>query len=168
VGVPSAGFHYKPQTSHFEPRTIPPDRCLPFATSFGSMTEFVVRMDNRPGRLAALTEVLAAAGVNIEALAAFGYDGEGIVRLIVDQPEAARRTLRDAGLVSEEHSVLTTFLSHTPGQLAGVARKLADSGVNIDAVYVLNSGADGIELALVVDEPESALPYLPVRGGIAD
>lgn len=127
-----------------------------------------MRMDNRPGRLAALTEVLAAAGVNIEALAAFGTDGEGIVRLIVDQPEAARRSLRDAGLAAEEHSVLTTYLSHRPGQLAGVARKLADSGVNIDAVYILNSHSDGIELALVVDAPESAVPYLPVRGGIAD
>ncbi|HEY7565037.1 MAG TPA: ACT domain-containing protein [Acidimicrobiia bacterium] len=128
------------------------------------MTEFVVRMDNRPGRLAALTEVLANAGVNIEALTAFGYDGEGIVRLIVDEPEAARRTLRDAGLATEEHQVLTTFLSHRPGQLAGVARKLADSGVNIDAVYVLNNNPEGIELALVVDEPDSALPHLPVRG----
>src|SRR3990172_5740985 len=113
------------------------------------MTEFVVRMDNRPGRLAALAEALAEAGVNIEALAAFGYDGEGIVRVIVDQPEAARRTLRDAGLMAEEHAVLTTFLPHTPGQLAGVARRLADSGVNIDAVYLLNTGPDGIELALV-------------------
>jgi hypothetical protein len=128
------------------------------------MTEFVVRMDNRPGRLAALTEVLANAGVNIEALTAFGYDGEGIVRLIVDEPEAARRTLRDAGLATEEHQVLTTFLSHRPGQLASVARKLADSGVNIDAVYVLNNNPEGIELALVVDEPDSALPHLPVRG----
>jgi hypothetical protein len=45
-----------------------------------------------------------------------------------------------------------------------VARKLADSGVNIDAVYVLNTNPEGIELALVVDEPESALPHLPVRG----
>jgi hypothetical protein len=130
------------------------------------MTEFVVRMDNRPGRLAALTEALAAAGVNIEALAAFGYDGEGMVRLIVDDADGARRTLRDAGLASEEHQVLTTFLPHTPGQLAGVARRLADSDINIDAVYVLNSGPDGIELAVVVDQPQSAVPHLPVRGGL--
>jgi hypothetical protein len=29
------------------------------------MTEFIVNMENRPGRLAALTESLAAFGVNI-------------------------------------------------------------------------------------------------------
>ena len=130
------------------------------------MTEFVVRMDNRPGRLAALTEALAEAGVNIEALAAFGLDGEGVVRLIVDDATAARRTLREAGLSADEHQVLTAFLPHSPGQLAAVARSLADSDINIEAVYVLNSGVDGIELAVVVDQPTSAIPHLPVRGGL--
>ena len=46
------------------------------------MTESVIQMENRPGRLAALTETLAAFGVNIEALAAYATDGIGTVRLI--------------------------------------------------------------------------------------
>lgn len=130
------------------------------------MTEFVVHMDNRPGMLASLTEVLAGAGVNIEALAAFGFDGEGVVRLVVDDATLARRALREAGLAAEEKQVLTTYLPHSPGQLASVARKLADSGVNIDALYVINASTDGIELAIAVDQPESALPHLPVHGGV--
>jgi len=130
------------------------------------MTEFVVHMDNRPGMLASLTEVLAAAGVNIEALAAFGFDGEGVVRLVVDDANLARRALREAGLSAEENLVLTAFLPHSPGQLATVARRLADSGVNIDAVYVINASTDGIELAIAVDQPETALPHLPVHGGV--
>lgn len=130
------------------------------------MTEFVVHMDNRPGMLAALTEVLAAAGVNIEALAAFGFDGEGVVRLVVDDADSTRRALREAGLAAEEMQVLSAFLPHTPGQLATVTRKLADSGINIDAVYIINSSADGIELAIAVDQPETAFPHLPVRGGV--
>jgi hypothetical protein len=130
------------------------------------MTEFVVRMDNRPGRLAALTEALAESGVNIEALAAFGINGDGMIRLIVDDAAAARRTFLAAGVSAEEHQVLTAFLPDSPGQLAAVARSLADSDINIDAVYVLNSGAEGIELAVVVDQPLSALPHLPVRGAL--
>ena len=130
------------------------------------MTEFVVWMDNQPGRLAALTEALAESGVNIEALAAFGVNGDGMIRLIVDDAAAARRTLQEAGLSAEEHQVLTAFLPHSPGQLATVARSLADSDINIDAVYVLNSGVDGIELAVVVDQPLSAIPHMPVRGGL--
>jgi hypothetical protein len=128
------------------------------------MTEFVVWMDNRPGRLAALTEALAKSGVNIDALAAFAFDGQGVIRFVVDDATAARRTLSEAGLLADEHPVLTAFLPHTPGQLATVARSLADSDINIEAVYMLNSGPDGVELAIVVDQPQSALPHLPVRG----
>ena len=128
------------------------------------MTEFVVWMDNRPGRLAALAEALAEAGVNIDAMAAFAFDGRGMIRFVVDDAVAARRTLNEAGLAADEHQVLTAFLPHTPGQLAKVARSLADSDINIEAVYVLNSGPEGVELAIVVDQPLSALPHLPVRG----
>lgn len=130
------------------------------------MTEFVVRMENRPGNLASLTEALAAAGVNIEALAAYGQDGEGTVRLIVDEPTTTRRVLREAALLHEEHTVLTSHLPHRPGELARLTRRIADAGVNIDALYVLKANSDGVELAIAVDQPASALPDLEVRGGV--
>lgn len=129
------------------------------------MTEFVVQMENRPGRLATLTEALAAFGVNIEALAAYGHDGQGTVRLIVDDAPTTRRVLEEAALRAEEHTVLTALLPHRPGELARLTRSIADAGVNIDAIYVLNTTADGIEFAISVDQPESALPHLEVTGG---
>jgi hypothetical protein len=130
------------------------------------MTEFVVRMENRPGRLASLTEALAAFGVNIEALAAYGHNGEGTIRLIVDDAVTARRVLQEAALHNEERTVLTAQLPHRPGELARLTRMLADAGVNIDAMYVLRSNAEGIELAVSVDQPESAMPDLPITGGV--
>lgn len=129
------------------------------------MTEFVVRMENRPGRLAALTEALAASGVNIEALAAYGHDGEGTVRLIVSDADTTRRVLDEAALRADEHTVLTALLPDRPGELARLTRSVADAGINIDAIYVLNTTADGIEFAISVDQPESALPHLQVTGG---
>lgn len=129
------------------------------------MTEFVVEMENRPGRLATLTENLAASGVNIEALAAYGHNGEGTVRLIVDDAPTTRRVLAEAALRSEEHTVLTAHLAHRPGELARLTRAVADAGINIDAIYVLNTTADGIEFAISVDQPESALPDLQTTGG---
>lgn len=130
------------------------------------MTEFIVRMENRPGRLASLTEALAAFGVNIEALAAYVHDGEGTVRLIVDDAPTTKRVLRDAALHHEERAVLTAHLPHRPGELARLTRLIADAGVNIEAVYILRSNADGIEFAISVDEQESAFPDLPVTGGV--
>ena len=130
------------------------------------MTEFVVRMENRPGHLATLTEALAGFGVNIEALTAYGNDGEGTVRLIVDDAATTRRVLDEAALGFEEHTVLTAHLPDRPGELARLTRSIADLGINIDAVYVLRSNADGVEFAISVDEPESALAQLPVKGGV--
>ena len=92
------------------------------------MIEFVVNMENRPGRLAALTEALAASGVNIEALTAYGHDGEGTVRLIVSDAPITRRVLDDAGLQHHELPVLTAVLPHRPGELARLTRVIADSG----------------------------------------
>lgn len=129
------------------------------------MTEFVVAMENQPGRLATLTEALAAFGVNIEALTAYGHNGDGTVRLIVDDAATTRRVLEEAALQSVENTVLTAVLPHRPGELARLTRAVADAGVNIDAIYVLRSNSDGIEFAISVDQPESALPHLEVTGG---
>lgn len=130
------------------------------------MIEFVVNMENRPGRLAALTEALAAVEVNIEALTAYGTDGEGTVRLIVDDAVATRRILDEAALHYHELTVLAATLPHRPGELARLTRAIADAGVNIDAIYVMRSNANGIELAIALDEPDSALPELEVLGGV--
>lgn len=129
------------------------------------MIEFVVNMENQPGRLAALTEALAASGVNIEALTAYGHDGEGTVRLIVNDAHITRRVLDDAGLQHHELPVLTAVLPHRPGELARLTRAIADSGVNIDAIYVMRANSDGVEFAIALDEPASVLPDLEVLGG---
>lgn len=130
------------------------------------MTEFIVNMENRPGRLAALTEALAAFGVNIEALTAYGQNGDGTVRLITSDAATTRGVLDEAALQFEEHTVLTVQLPHRPGELARLTRLIADVGVNIDAIYVLRANSDGIEFAISVDQPETALPHLEVTGGV--
>lgn len=131
------------------------------------MTEFVVQMENIPGRLASLAEALAASGVNIEALAAYGLNGESSVRFMVDDALTTRRVLGEADLRFEENTVLSVHLPHRPGELANMTRRLANAGVNIEAIYVLRADSDGIEFALSVDQPETALPHLKVTGGMS-
>ncbi|RPI21932.1 MAG: hypothetical protein EHM57_05990 [Actinobacteria bacterium] len=120
------------------------------------MREFSVTLLNRPGQLAALARKLADAGVNIETLAALAVDGESLARFMVDDDEAARRTLREAGVRFEERVVLDTFLPNQPGSLAAMAEGLASSGINIDSIYLLHSSADGLHFAVTVDDAEAA------------
>lgn len=121
-----------------------------------TMTEFTIHLSNRPGQLASLATLLADADVNIEALAAFGFEDLGVVRLVVAEADVARRAISEAGLVAEERRVITTVLPHRPGALATLTKRLANAGVNIDGLYVLHSHQDEIELALAVGDPEAA------------
>ncbi|MPZ51452.1 MAG: hypothetical protein GEU79_01740 [Acidimicrobiia bacterium] len=130
------------------------------------MKEFVVNIEGRSGRLAALTQLLGAAGVNIEALTGYSHDGKGTLRIIVDDAIATKRVLREAALGFTEHAVLTTNMAHRPGELGRVTGALADADIGVDAIYVLRTHADGIELALSVEDPEAAYDVLPVRGSV--
>ena len=121
------------------------------------MTEFTVHLPNRPGALADLAERLAGAGINIEALAAIGIEETGTVRLIVDDEAATRRILEHHGIRFEERRVLVTLLPDRPGSVASMTRQLADSGVNIDAMYLLRSTPEGLEFAVAVDEDADRL-----------
>jgi hypothetical protein len=129
------------------------------------MTEFVVHLANRPGMLAALTEALAEAGVAVEGLAAYGFDEDGIVRLVVGDATPAREAIRAAGLRAEEYRVLTTSVPHHPGGLAELTRSLADAGVNIEALYVLRTRDGEIDLAIAVDEHDEAVRRIGERSG---
>lgn len=120
------------------------------------MTEFTIHLANRPGQLAGLAKVMSDGGVNIDALAAFGLEDLGVVRMVVSDAESARRVINEAGLVAEERRVLTTILSHRPGALAVLTQSLADAEINIDGLYVLHSHEDEIELAIAVDDEQAA------------
>ena len=120
------------------------------------MTEFTIRLANRPGMLAELAQLLGQAGVNIEALAAFGHGEDGQVRIIVDNADTTRRTFEAAGISLDERQVITTILPDRPGELARMTKELADGGVNIDAMYLLNTHADGREFAVAVNDGEDA------------
>lgn len=119
------------------------------------MTEFTVRLVNRPGMLATLTERLDDAGVEIEAIAAFGLGSQGVVHLVVGDADTTRSVLRGAGTSFEERPVLRTVLPHDPGALSAMARRLADTGVNIEALYLLRSSVEGLEFAVAVDRPDA-------------
>ncbi len=121
------------------------------------MTEFTVHMVNRPGQLAALADRLSEAGIHIEALAAFSLGDESMVRLMANDVDTTRRVLIEAGVSFEEQPVVETIIKDSPAALASMTRRLADSGVNIEAMYLLHANGDSLHFALAVDDHESAV-----------
>lgn len=121
------------------------------------MTEFTVYMVNRPGQLAALADRLSEAGIHVEALAAFSLGDESMVRLMANDVDTTRRVLTEAGVRFEEQPVVETVIKDSPDALASMTRRLADSGVNIEAMYLLHANGDSLHFALAVDDHESAI-----------
>lgn len=102
--------------------------------------EFTIRLEDRPGTLGKLCHTLAEQNVNILAYQQFAHEkGHGSVRLVVDNPEKARTALNQQRADFSEADVARVTLTNRPGELARVASRLGDEGININYGY---SGAD--------------------------
>jgi hypothetical protein len=88
-------------------------------------------MDNTPGQLARLCEVLGARGVNL-VVCGLGHGESGTIAFIADDEAAARTALQDASIDYRENESLTVRMQNVPGAGADLFRKLAAAGVNLD------------------------------------
>jgi hypothetical protein len=123
-------------------------------------TDLTVVLQDRPGELARLGEIIGGAGVNIRGLAAFTGEGRGIIHILVDDEAVARATdgLRRAGMgVADEREVLVVDVVDRPGSLGELARELSEANVNIDLAYTTFGG---IKIVIATDDIESARAVL--------
>lgn len=118
------------------------------------MYDISIALPGQPGSLARFGEVLGAAGVSLEGGGVFTVGGVGHAHFLVEDGEAARAALEQAGLgAATVRQVLVRRLKQdVPGQLGAIARALGDVGVNIETQYSDHSN----RLILVVDDLEAA------------
>lgn len=116
-------------------------------------TDLTVILQNVPGTLADMGETLGNAGINILGAAGFPSEGKGVIHILVEDAVAARNALEAKGFeVSADLPVLVLEIEDNPGELGGIARRMADAGVNIDQFYLdasknLVLGVDDIDKA---------------------
>jgi hypothetical protein len=70
--------------------------------------------------------------------------------------------LDDAGVNWEEHRVIDTIVPNRPNALADLTASLADTGINIDAMYLLRTNHETQHFALAVNDPDMAREHLSV------
>jgi len=124
-------------------------------------TQLVISGQSRPGVLAQVTSVLGEAGVNIKAFSAPEVIGQGKLRLLVADLDAARKALKVAKIKFGEETALLLSLENTPGALKKVADLLTKSRINIKCGYCTPSreGKRAI-VVLTVSNTEKALILL--------
>lgn len=118
-------------------------------------THFVVRLKNEPGALAQLAARLGEHGIDIRTIGAGGVGNYGCVVLSTNNDDAARDVLHQSRYTFIEGEALQVAVEDRPGALAHLTGRLADAGVNIIGVVVLNRYQGKVELALSVDPVEA-------------
>jgi hypothetical protein len=125
-----------------------------------SVTQLAVFIENKPGRLAAVTRNLGDAGVNIRGFSIADTEDYGILRLLVDHEDAARAALRANGFMVHESQVILAEVPDQPGGFASVLDLVAELGVNVEYTYA----TAGSRIAFGVSDRETAEALLAQRG----
>ncbi|MBU5557527.1 MAG: ACT domain-containing protein [Candidatus Aenigmatarchaeota archaeon] len=124
------------------------------------MRQFEVVIENRIGALADVCEVLARAKVNIKAISTELRDGIGIIKVITDDEDVTRKALGNAQLDFSEYEIIPVRLMDRPGELARLARSLANLGIDIESVFMTNRDAGTAEIAFKVSNLNEARKLL--------
>lgn len=116
------------------------------------MRDLAIELEDRPGALAEMGEVLGAVGISVEGGGVFVTEGRGVAHFLFSDADAqaARDELVQAGItVLRAREVLVQHLRQdVPGQLGALCQQMAQAGVNIEVMY---SDHDN-QLILVVDD----------------
>ena len=129
------------------------------------VSQLSVFIENKSGRLADVTRSLANADINIRALSIADTIDYGLLRLIVNDPIAARNALSGAGFTVTLTEVLAIEVPDKPGGLAGIIDILAGAGINIEYMYAFvgTSGENAI-VVFRIERLDEAIPTLQQKG----
>lgn len=122
-------------------------------------------LENKAGRLADVTEILAKAGVNIRALALADTSDFGVLRLIVDDNQKAEGALKQGGFTVSKTDVVAVEVDDRPGGLHHILELLQNAGINVEYMYafVQHSGTNAV-MIFRFDQPDEALRVLSADG----
>ncbi|MFN3407206.1 MAG: ACT domain-containing protein [Caldimicrobium sp.] len=105
-----------------------------------------VFLENKKGRLYEALKVLAEANINIRALSIADTSDFGILRMIVNNPDEAKKALEEAGFTAKVTNVVAVAVKDRPGGLAEVLKILYEKDINVEYVYafVEKSGEEAV------------------------
>ena len=98
--------------------------------------ELQIMTDDKAGMLAEVTSLIASAGVNIEAMCAYGMQGKGIFLLITSDNAKVKGAAVKKGWEDSENDVVVTTVGDQAGTANEVAQKLKAKSIILLYSYV--------------------------------
>ena len=131
-----------------------------------TVKQLSVFVENRPGRLSAVTEALAAAGINIRAVSIADTKDFGIMRIIVNDTDKAVAALKENGFIASAANVIAVIADDKPGSMASIMKILYNDNISVEYMYaaLLNREKGMACLILRVDSNDRAVTALIEAG----
>lgn len=105
-----------------------------------SIMQISVFLENKPGTLKKMTDVLAANKINMRATSLAETKDFGIARLVVDDAMSAVNTLKEHNFVASLTPVLAIEIPDEAGGLDKLLENFDDAEVNIEYMYAFTGG----------------------------
>lgn len=130
-----------------------------------SIKQISIFIENKPGRLADITAMLAKKDIDIRALSIADTTDYGILRLIVSHPEKAVEIIRDEGMTVSSTGVLGVAIPDEPGGFAKAINVLADKGIDVGYAYAFITPEKGKAYIIIrVTDNDFAAEVLTAAG----
>ncbi len=98
------------------------------------VVQFSIFTPNRLGRLGDLVDLLGSQSVHVLALSVFDTSDSAILRVVVDDPDKARRLLTEKDFPYTEHEVLVVDVESVT-KLNELMKALLEAELNINYLY---------------------------------
>lgn len=122
-------------------------------------------VENRPGRLSSITKLLEESGVDIRALSIADTRDFGILRLIVDKPDAALSALKAEDYSVALTNVIAVGISDKPGGLGLAMEILYKNNISVEYMYAFLSKCDETAYVILrVENNDKAVTALEENG----
>ncbi len=112
--------------------------------------QLAVFLENKPGKLEAITKILAGSGLNIRGISMASEGEFGVLKILVNNPRKARKMLKAHQFTVSERNVVVAIIDDRPGALHDLLLILSSQSINIEDCYgiVLEEGG---KAAIVLD-----------------
>lgn len=124
-----------------------------------------VFLQNKSGKIAAITDALAQAKIDIRALSIADTTDFGILRMLVSDIDAAKRVLDVQNCIVSVNEVVVVAVPDVPGGLAKMLSLMAHNNIDIEYMYsLIDRGAQDAYMVFRVSDEERLLALLGGNG----
>ena len=124
-------------------------------------------VENKFGRLEAILDCLSQNSINLRALSLADTADYGVLRVIVDDAEKAKKVLNETGVIAKLTDVVAVYIDDRSGGLASVLSILKNAEISVEYMYAFLGRKEGKALMVLKADDEDKAEKVLADNNIA-